>query len=535
MASPEDSEEPDPPKIDPETRKRLESEAEVLSGASRRQLFVLIFAGFFLMLTLSVPDSQLVRADATIKWPLIQTQIQLSTFVTFAPIALIGLYAYLHLLYGRLLRLRQDGFVPPEVDILAMTNRPAQLLSNAMLYAFVPFVLAWFSWKVVFRSEARFLIALTLMATLASLILYHRRARGRQTRRAGALRRTGIGIAAGFFSLGAALMLPWSDIRRLAPGLPEFQWRDPVMQLRMLDLKRANLGSADEFAIVNLASQNLRYADARFSRLIGADLRDSDLTNANFRYALIGSDGSGVSMVTDFERAVLDRASIEEADLRNTHFDHASLIGADLEQAILGDTRFWCADLSGAAMSRVTGGGDSIVFQHARMDGTQLARAQLTGPNFRYASLVGADLEMAAIEGGHFGFADLSGARLGNGQFRNTSFFEARLKDADLSYADLEGADFSGADLTGANLTGAYGIDVSTLAMQAFLCRTTDPQGDLRNDHCPKEITGAVVSLSPSDDSAGEVAPLPHPCDRAENTGTESFLLRLQRLVTGDH
>lgn len=535
MASQDDSEESDPPQIDPETRKRLESEAEILSGSSRRQLFVLIFAGFFLMLTLSVPDSQLVRADATIKWPLIQTEIQLSTFVTFAPIALIGLFAYLHLLYGRLLQLRQEGFVPPEVDILAMRNRPAQLLSNTMLYLFVPFVLAWFSWKVVFRSEARFLIAVTLMATLASVVLYHRRARGPQTRRTAGLRRTGIGIAAVFFGLGAALMLPWSDIKRAVPGLPEVQWRDPIMKLRRLDLKRANLGSVDEFAIVNLASQNLRYADARFSRLIGADLRDSDLTNANFRYALIGSDGSGISMVTDFERAVLDRASIEEADLRNTHFDHASLIGADLEQAILGDTRFWCADLSGAAMSRVTGGGDPIVFQHARMDGAQLARAQLIKPNFRYASLVGADLEMASIEDGHFGFADLSMARLGNGQFRNTSFFEAKLEDAELSYADLEGADFSGADLTGADLTGAYGIDVTMLATQAFLCRTTDPQGNLRNDHCSEKITEEAESLNFSVDPTGGVAPLPHPCDRSENTGTETFLLRLQRLLAGDH
>jgi uncharacterized protein YjbI with pentapeptide repeats len=487
---------------------------------------VLIFAGFFLMLTLSVPDSQLVRADASINWPLIQTQIQLSTFVTFAPLALIGLLAYLHLLFGRLLKLRQEGFVPPEVDLLAMTSRPAQLLSNAMLYLFVPLVLAWFSWKVVFRDEARFLIALTCFVTLACAILYHRRAPAEGA----GVRQALIGLAALASVFGGVLLLPWADIRRAAPGLPQVEWRDPVMRLRMLDLKRANLGSADAFAIVNLASQNLRYADARFARLIGADLRDSDLTNANFRYALIGSDGSGVSMVTDFERAVLDGASIEEADLRNTHFDHASLVGADLEQAVLGDTRFWCADLSGAAMSRVTGAGERLVFQHARLDGAQLARAQLGTPNFRYASLVGADLEMANIEGGQFGFADLSEAKLGNGSFRDASFFEARLRDADLSYADLEGADFSGADLTGADLTGAYGIDFEELAAQAYLCRTTDPQGTLRSDHCPQEMEGAPASSGEPVNALGVGDALPHPCDRTENTGTDSFLARLHRL-----
>lgn len=526
MDSDSSSESSDASKHTPETRKRLENEAEVLSGSARRQLFVLIFAGFFLMLTLSVPDSQLVRADATINWPLIQTQIQLSTFVTFAPLALIGLLAYLHLLFGRLLQLRQDGFAPPEVDILAMTSRPAQLLANAMLYLFVPFVLAWFSWKVVFRDEAQFLIGATFIVTLASAVLYYRRSGGFGGAPNAVLKRTGAGIAAVFALLGASLMLPWSDINRIMPGMPQLDWRDPIMKLRRLDLKRANLGSMDEFAIVNLASQDLRHADARYARLIGADLRDSNLTSTNFRYALIGSDGSGTSMVTDFERAVLDRASVEQADLRNTHFDHASLVGADLEQVLLGDTRFWCADLTGAAMNRATGEGANVVFQHARLDGAQLGRAELINPNFRYASLVGADLGLAIIKGGQFGFADLSAARLGNGQFQNSSFFEAKLVDADLSYADFEGADFSGADLTGADFTGAYGIEWTDMVRDALLCQTTDALGNIRNEHC--SIAQPETSIETPSVAA------PHPCQRTENTGNESFLLRVQKLFTSE-
>ncbi|MDW3223948.1 MAG: pentapeptide repeat-containing protein [Paracoccaceae bacterium] len=531
MDSGNSSEGSDTSKHTPETRKRLENEAEVLSGSARRQLFVLIFAGFFLMLTLSVPDSQLVRADATINWPLIQTQIQLSTFVTFAPLALIALLAYLHLLFGRLLKLRQEGFSPPEIDILAMTSRPAQLLANAMLYLFVPFVLAWFSWKVVFRDEARFLIAATFIVTLASTVLYLRRSRSGVDSRSDKMRRIGIGITVALSLLGASLMLPWSDIKRIAPGLPQLDWRNPVMKLRMLDLKRANLGSVDEFAIVNLASQDLRYADARYARLIGADLRDSNLTRANFRYALIGSDGSGTSMVTDFERAVLNRASIEQADLRNTHFDHASLVGADLEQVVLGDTRFWCADLSGAMMNRVTGEGGNIVFQHARLDSAQLGRAELSRPNFRYTSLVGADLGLANIEGGQFGFADLSAAQLGNGQFRNTSFFEAKLENADLSYADFEGADFSGANLTGANFTGAYGIEWSDVARDAFLCRTIGSQGKTHNDHC--SVVQPETSSGEQSNPSGADATL-HPCQRTQNTGNKSFLLRMLELFADE-
>lgn len=533
MATPNGSEPSGRAALDPDARKRFESEAEVLSGAARRQLFVLIFAGFFLMLTLSVPDSQLVRADASIKWPLIQTQIQLSTFVTYAPLALIGLLAYLHLLFGRLLKLRQEGFVPPEVDILAMTSKPAQLLSNAMLYLFVPFVLAWFSWKVVFRDEARFLIALTCLTALACMVMYHRRASGAISPATTWLHRAVIGVMACAALLGSSLLLPWSDIRRLAPQIPLVHWQDPVMKLRMLDLKRANLGSADAFAIVNLASQNLRYADARFARLIGADLRDSDLTNANFRYALVGSDGSGVSMVTDFERAVLDRANIEQADLRNTHFDHASLVAADLEQAILGDTRFWCADLSGAKMNRVTGQANALVFQYARLDGAQLARAELSAPNFRFASMQETDLELASISSGQFGFADLSRARLGNGQFRDASFFEAKLENADVSYTDLTGADFSGADLTGANFKGAYGLDWDTLTSQASVCGTIGPQGNLHNDHCPAEFIGANLSTDEQkiETIVGGDVP-PHPCDRTENTGTDTFLMRLNKVLS---
>lgn len=506
---------------DPDTAARLRSEAETLFSAARRQLFLLIFTGFFLMLTLAVPDSQLVRADAVISWPLIQTSVQLSAFLTYAPIALVALMAYLHLLYGRLSQLRRRGYAAPETDLLAMTSTSAQFAAGFLLYGFVPLVLAWFSWKVVFRDEARLLIATTCSVAFACAVLHHRRAVGRSY-----LRLPVVGGTAVLAVLGIALLLPWADIRRITPSLPHVDWRDPVMQLRRLDLKRADLGNVDDFAIVNLADQNLSHADARFARLTGADLRDSNLTRANFRYAVIGSDTPDGGTITDFERAKLDSADLREADLRNTHFDHASMSGAILDQARLGGTRFWCADLSGAQMNRASGDEGALVFQHARLDGASLGRIDLVRPNFRYASLKKTDLRLAQVAAGDFGFADLSDARLGNGSFQDASFFEADLSGADLSYTDLSRADFSGADLSGANLTGAYGIDMGALAFSSTLCGTLDPSGTPRNDHC---AIGATVK-SPDRPTTNA---RPHPCARTQNTGSDSFLFRLQRVISG--
>ena len=91
--------------------------------------------------------------------------------------------------------------------------------------------------------------------------------------------------------------------------------------------------------------------------------------------------------------------------------------------------------------------------RYAAPDGTEPARADLSG-----ADLSGADLSGAILRGAILRGADLSGAYLIGADLRDADLYGADLSGADLSGADLSGAILRGADLSGADL---YGADLS--------------------------------------------------------------------------
>lgn len=101
--------------------------------------------------------------------------------------------------------------------------------------------------------------------------------------------------------------------------------------------------------------------------------------------------------------AVLDKASLAGADLRNACLPEASLLEADLRGA----------DLSGACLY-----------------GTKLRRAHLQGADLRMASLQGADLAGAGLQG----------ADLRDGLLQGANFFDTHLQGACLAGAQLHGA-----------------------------------------------------------------------------------------------
>jgi len=89
------------------------------------------------------------------------------------------------------------------------------------------------------------------------------------------------------------------------------------------------------------------------------------------------------------------------------------------------------------------------------------------------------DLRGAPLRG-----SNLAGADLGSAHLESADLYGANLTGANLSRAALFNADLRKANLTGANLLRA---DPSGASLQhARYCRTTMPDGMIRNDHCTK-------------------------------------------------
>lgn len=117
--------------------------------------------------------------------------------------------------------------------------------------------------------------------------------------------------------------------------------------------------------------------------------------------------GFDLSKVTlngfDFNKSVLKKSKIIEANLNKSLFVHANLVGVDADGA----------------------------------------------------SFIRANLSSAIMENAHFYGADFTQARLGSASIKNSNLKLAIFKEADLSNADLTGCDLTDADLERTNLYGA--------------------------------------------------------------------------------
>lgn len=165
--------------------------------------------------------------------------------------------------------------------------------------------------------------------------------------------------------------------------------------------------------------------------------------------------------ILSFEFANLEKLDFRQADFRDFHFRHAYFWKSKLQQ-----TTFQNADL-----------------RETRLMETDLRESDLGGADLREAVLRKADLRKAWLQD-----TDLKKANLKDAKLKR-----ANLEGADLRATNLEGASFTGANLKDANLTDALietndeflNIFLSNSGLEtAYLCNTTMPDGEIRNDNC---------------------------------------------------
>jgi uncharacterized protein YjbI with pentapeptide repeats len=283
------------------------------------------------------------------------------------------------------------------------------------------------------------------------------------------------------------------------------------------DLRGADLGFAD-----------LRGANLMGAQLEGANLRGADLRKAKFSWVstesndgkylwnakmsgvdLTGADLRQAGMPENLSGIILQKARMENTNLRGIRFNDADLRGANLrgsklDRSVLkgarltgsnlaGTTLFY-TDLAGADLTGVDFTGarfNSTNFMGSDLKGaTGLTLAQLKGspksvhnswparnillahPGEALQKLLGFPLDhenrLAKMDfSGYslfradFKSADLHGASFRGADLRNTRFGDANFRDADLRLAILDKAWFESADLRGADLRQASLMDIT--------------------------------------------------------------------------
>ena len=188
--------------------------------------------------------------------------------------------------------------------------------------------------------------------------------------------------------------------------------------------------------------------EAAFFAGDASDCADCDLRGADLKYRrLLGADLSGANL----EDATLHGAILREANLSGANLTYANLNKADLKQATLSG-----ANLFGALLFEADASG-----------------ANFSGADFSEARMGGARMILANLEGANLTLADLGGARMNEVNLANAILTEVNLQQARMFRAELRGvfsedAFMVEAELRGANLRGAIPLALA-LPQSTFL------------------------------------------------------------------
>jgi uncharacterized protein YjbI with pentapeptide repeats len=222
----------------------------------------------------------------------------------------------------------------------------------------------------------------------------------------------------------------------------------------------------------NLALRDLSGLDLTGLNLSGANLREANLTGSNLE---------GVAL----QGAILRRAVLVRTNLSGAKFDGADFSEADLTEAIL-------TDASGV-QSKWT----LTLVRSARIDGANLARAEMLGTRAEGNDFRRANLSEGSYIRARFGGSNLAGARLDRGTFTQASFAHANLAGASLRFARLSGADFRQADIAGASFAYAELAEALNLdsAKNADKALWQDPAVAVASGSVPSasKITARIV------------------------------------------
>lgn len=217
---------------------------------------------------------------------------------------------------------------------------------------------------------------------------------------------------------------------------------------------------------------DLRDADFWEENLVGANFKDTNLTNSNLEEArLWGTELEGANLTG----ATLDRADLSNTYLSDTKLQDVTLRGSDLSCTFLSGNSLRGIDLEGADLSSASLWRTDL--SHANLKGVDLrnaylAEAILTDSNLSNANLVSANLERADMKRSILNEADLCWANLQAADLRGAQMWGTNFRGANLGWAKLQGSTLEHASLIETRLYGADLTDCRVFGISAWGIKT---------------------------------------------------------------
>ncbi len=260
------------------------------SKAINKTMLSLLGVGLYsLLAVVGSPDKSLIATNSSIQTPLVGTSISFQGFLIVSPFLLVILTVYLHILYGKWLRLetkREDlnkepaNAGEPTIEsvpaIFSFSDRLPRFVTTFIFYWFVPLILCVMASKAFALKELiRPMFYVASVVTLALLFLRINRCPERKR-----------------FWLNAPRWI-------------------------LLALLVAFMGYFPSVSDSFRRPLNLQREDLHEAWLQGLDLTGADMSNANLK----GANLSGAIL----QKAHLDEANLLDADLRTAKLQGASL------------------------------------------------------------------------------------------------------------------------------------------------------------------------------------------------------------------
>ncbi len=289
------------------------------SKAINKTMLSLLGVGLYsLLAVVGSPDKSLIATNSSIQTPLVGTSISFIGFLIVSPFLLVILTVYLHILYGKWLRLETkradlnkepaktgEPTIESVPTIFSYSDRLPRFVTTVIFYWFVPLILCIMAYKAFALKEL-----IRPMFYVASLV---------------------------------TLSLLFLRINRCPPK--KRFWRNAPRWI-LLVLLGAFMGYFPSVSDSFRRPLNLQREDLHDAWLQGLDLTGADMSNANLK----GANLSGAIL----QKAHLDEANLLDADLRTTKLQGASLNKANLQKAKLTFANFEEADLTLATFTGST-------------------------------------------------------------------------------------------------------------------------------------------------------------------------------------
>ncbi|MEX5264286.1 pentapeptide repeat-containing protein [Kocuria sp. CPCC 205231] len=203
-------------------------------------------------------------------------------------------------------------------------------------------------------------------------------------------------------------------------------------------LENANLTKAYcedvDFSGAKLQNVNATSASMTRVKFTGANLRNANFSSAELHKADMRTD---IPLAEVRHPVPLSESKRIKVDLHGVNFANSDMTGAKLSNADISQCDMSKANLTDVQAFDLNCFGmniNQVIFQDAKLRGSNFSNATLRGCNFRKAGLVNADFTGASMK-----------------QIASRWISDSELQLTDMSSADLAGANFSQADLSGVN------------------------------------------------------------------------------------